>query len=397
MGLFRLLLAIAVLLQHTQGCAYAMTGGAASVQTFYIISGFLIAMILDAKYDKPGQLWVFYSNRALRIYSTYWLFLLAALFMQLAGHVTVHHSVFDAWRQNAAGLGPVGSWFLVLSNILILGQDLTLFLSLDVHGLHWTTSFWHSAPIVPIFMVIAPAWSLSLELAFYAVAPWILRGRTRWLVTLIVLSLMIRFLLWQAGLRTDPWSYRFFPNELAMFLSGCLSYRQIYLRLRHRLPSLASKLFASAVFPAIILFPLYDRSHGLFFSTAKLLYFLYVICAVPFLFQWTGAFVFDRQLGELSYPFYLCHFNFVQMLNHNSARFGTPSRAILGVVISGCAAYLSVLLLERPLDRFRQSRLRRSQHIADADTNRMRHYAEFPEIDPGKNTLTEPQTDGDSA
>ena len=219
MGLFRLLLAIAVLLQHVSGCEYAMTGGATSVQTFYIISGFFIAMILDTKYSRPDQLWVFYSNRALRIYSTYWLFLVAAILMQFAAHLAVHHSLFDLWRQNSGRLGEIGPWYLALTNLIIFGQDLALFLAIGSHGLHWTTSFWQSSPIVPVFMLIAPAWSLSLELSFYLIAPWILRKRVRWATALIVLSLMIRLALWQIGLRADPWSYRFFPTNLACSFS----------------------------------------------------------------------------------------------------------------------------------------------------------------------------------
>lgn len=392
MGLFRLLLAIAVLLQHTRGCAYVMTGGAVSVQTFYIISGFLIAMILDVKYNGPGQLWVFYSNRALRIYSSYWLFLIAAILMQLAAHFALHHSLFDTWKQNASRLGSVGQSFLVLSNILIFGQGMTLFLAIGHHGLHWTTDFWQSVPIVPAFLLISPAWSLSLELTFYALAPWMLRRRTRWLVGLIAISLMIRFLLWQKGLRADPWSYRFFPNELALFFTGVLSYRLIYLRFRHRPSSIPSKLFASAIIPAILLFPLYDHSHGMFFSTTRLLYFSYVACAVPFLFRWTGALQFDRQMGELSYPLYLCHFNFVQILNHNAARLGILSRTALGVLVSCCVAYLSLLLLERPLNRFRQSRLRQSPNPVEADAHTTVQGEESQDTNLGSGTMPEPET-----
>jgi len=357
MGLLRLLLAIAVLLQHTRGCSYTMTGGAASVQTFYIISGFLIAMILDVKYKEPEQRWLFYSNRALRIFGTYWLFLLVAILIQWTGHVVDHRSVFDIWGQNRSRLGHIGPWFLALSNLLIIGQDLTLFLALGGHGLHWTTDFWRSTPIVPAFMLIAPAWSLSLELMFYVLAPWILRWRTRWLILLIALSLILRLFLWYAGLRTDPWSYRFFPNEIALFLAGALSYRLIYSRLRSQAPSLASKLLGSAIIPAVVLFPFYDHSHGTFFSPSKILYFFYVTCAIPFLFRWTGAIALDRQLGDLSYPLYLCHFNFVEALNHTATRFGVMSRAVLGIVISCFVAYLSCLLWDRPLDRFRQSRI----------------------------------------
>ena len=365
MGLFRLLLAVAVLLQHVSGCKYAMTGGTTSVQTFYVVSGFFIAMILDLKYNRRDQLWLFYSNRALRIYATYWLFAAVAVLMQIAGHLAVHRSVFDLWSGNSTRLGLTGSWFLVFTNVLVLGQDLALFLSLGVHGLHWTSSFWQSSPIIPEFMLIPPAWSLSLELTFYLLAPWILRRRTRWIVALMVLSLFIRCALWAGGFRADPWSYRFFPNELCLFLGGALAYRVVYRNPRLQKLSRAGKIIAVGIFPAVILYPLYDRSHNLFFNGTKLLYLIYAVIAVPLLFRMTSSWSLDRRLGELSYPFYLCHFGIVQGLNHASQRLGVSGRVVIAILLSCGVSYVSVVVLEDPIDRFRQSRLLRSQRRGD--------------------------------
>ena len=47
MGTLRLILAIAVVLAHIVGIRYVITGGETSVQCFYMIFGFFIAMILD--------------------------------------------------------------------------------------------------------------------------------------------------------------------------------------------------------------------------------------------------------------------------------------------------------------------------------------------------------------
>ena len=53
--------------------AYVGPGGIA-VSGFFVISGYLIAQVLDRKYD-PGWrgAWAFYVSRALRIYPLYWL------------------------------------------------------------------------------------------------------------------------------------------------------------------------------------------------------------------------------------------------------------------------------------------------------------------------------------
>jgi peptidoglycan/LPS O-acetylase OafA/YrhL len=49
---------------------YYMMNGRMAVQCFYMISGFLISLVLSQKYDPTtadGR-WLFYTNRALRIF-----------------------------------------------------------------------------------------------------------------------------------------------------------------------------------------------------------------------------------------------------------------------------------------------------------------------------------------
>ena len=80
MGTFRLLLAVIVMLGHLsfypQPIPYFLPGGIA-VEAFYIVSGFLITLVLVEKYQ--DRLLLFYSNRALRIYPIYWTCLLLYL------------------------------------------------------------------------------------------------------------------------------------------------------------------------------------------------------------------------------------------------------------------------------------------------------------------------------
>lgn len=289
--------------------------------------------------------------------------LAGAVLVQIAAHFALHHSVLDLWGLDGARLGSLGTSYLALTNIFIIGQDLALFMSVGHHGLHWSTAFWKNSPILPAFMLIPPAWSLSLELCFYALAPWILRWRTRWILALCSLSMMVRLTLWYAGLRVDPWSYRFFPNEIGLFLAGALAYRLIYRHPRLRNPSLKAKIVQAGAFPAVALYPFYDSSHGVFFSTTKLLYLAYMVLAIPMLCRTTYGMSFDRKLGELSYPLYLCHFSIVQTLNHFSSRLGVLSRVSLAIVLSCGVAFVCVVLLERPLDHFRQSRLKRAEIV----------------------------------
>src|SRR5215469_18101729 len=130
MGVLRLLLAIAVVLAHIQGCRYAMTGGVTSVQCFYIISGFFIAMILTEKYNRPEDVSLFYSNRFLRIYPVYWAVFVLTLGANGAAQLFTHHSAFTLWLINRARMTGDTAVFLIASNLAVFGQDLGLFLGI---------------------------------------------------------------------------------------------------------------------------------------------------------------------------------------------------------------------------------------------------------------------------
>lgn len=80
MGIFRLLLAMVVALDHLTFYAHPipyLMPGVIAVEAFYIVSGFLITLVIIEKYER--RLFLFYSNRALRIYPIYWVCLLLYL------------------------------------------------------------------------------------------------------------------------------------------------------------------------------------------------------------------------------------------------------------------------------------------------------------------------------
>jgi peptidoglycan/LPS O-acetylase OafA/YrhL len=216
-------------------------------------------------------------------------------------------------------------------------------------------------------MFIPPAWSLGVELSFYLLAPWILRRKTSVIIGAFVSSLLLRYALWQIGLRDDPWSYRFFPAELGMFLFGALSYRLIYRKIRNQQLVLGWKIFALGIYPAIVLYPVYDHSKGLFFTPTQILFYLYVGVSVPILFRMTGHHPTDRRLGELSYPLYLCHYLLVSIVGRFSGYLmgGAFVRASLVLIASVFVAYLVTVFFDTPIDRFRQRMVDENRRLHD--------------------------------
>lgn len=74
-------------------------------------------------------------------------------------------------------------------------------------------------------LLVPQAWTLGVELAFYIVAPFVL-VRRKALLLLLALSISVRIYLLYVGLgKSDPWTYRFFPAELALFLLGALAHQ----------------------------------------------------------------------------------------------------------------------------------------------------------------------------
>ena len=101
------------------------------------------------------------------------------------------------------------------------------------------------------------------------------------------------------GLSNDPWSFRFFPFEIAYFCLGILSYK-IYARIKrsdkHAITSIALYFVMLALtfgFPYVM---------GILSQKAFVLYALMLAGAIPFIFLHFKSNRWDRYIGDLSYP-----------------------------------------------------------------------------------------------
>lgn len=111
MGLLRFMLALAVASGHASGFfgadIYPKVQGSRAVQIFYMVSGVLIALILSGKYADTRQgNWIFYSNRAVKIYVPYLAILAVMVIVWLVAHAASRDAgplgVFVARRRTLA-------------------------------------------------------------------------------------------------------------------------------------------------------------------------------------------------------------------------------------------------------------------------------------------------------
>jgi peptidoglycan/LPS O-acetylase OafA/YrhL len=363
MGIVRFLLALSVVITHCGSLfGTSLVFGQIAVQSFYIISGFYMSLILNEKYiGVNGSYKLFITNRFYRIYPIYWTVLICIAVTCLAAIIATNGHYLPLFGKYLSVKANFFSFlYLILTNLLIFGQDLVMFMGIypESGHLYFTSDFMASNPPLFTFLFIQQAWTLGLELTFYLIAPLIVKRGYKLVVTLIVLSFLLRLFIYNyLGFQHDPWTYRFFPTEIMFFLFGYLSYH-LHLKVKKLKISKTLNLFALAF---IILFTIFYgnipplKINYLPFSIKDMMYFASIVLSIPLLFNFLKKSKFDNQIGELSYPIYISHM-FVLMV--------FSSLPVMPLKISYVVAFFTIvfsLLLNRfianPVDKFRQSRL----------------------------------------
>lgn len=353
MGLVRSLLALAVVLVHAQA-PYALVGGRNAVQMFYVISGFLISFVLVERNAYP-QAKAFYVNRYLRLYPVYAVVLVLTL---LSVPVITHDDAL--WRQLSELPASAVVW-LGLSNLLIFGQDWLMFAA--VRGGETVFAMDFNDSVFPLWtgLMVPQAWTLGVELSFYLLAPWIVHRRGLvW--ALLIASLALRAVFIKAGFgMSDPWDYRFFPTELALFLIGVLLHQLAYPFVRRHLDAGAQRwagvVSVVLVVGALLAYPLLPWGN---LAKSGLLFAVFLPC-LPFLFLYQARNRWDREVGELSYPIYICHWLVIALCDAAYRHWGVAydQASYLALVVIGTLAFAYVLNryvaqpVEAMRDRFR--------------------------------------------
>lgn len=333
MGSLRLLLAISVVCVHVGGLPLVGTlvGGVAAVEAFFVLSGFYMALVLHERYSEVGD---FYRSRFARIFSGYWVTL---AFVMAIGALN-GRNLFSAIA--ATDWDFASKALMFCANLMLVGSDTMLFSYPGSHGLTFTPHFGHEPIMLYLFHYIPQAWSIPVELWFYAMAPFIVRSLPR-IVCLGVLGLAVRWWTYDAFGSVDPWTYRFFPSELTFFMLGAASYHL------YRLigPSFGIRIAGHVLLAATVCFMLV---HGPIVGTAWA-FCVFLALSIPFMFSATSSSPIDRFMGDLSYLVYLNHIAVFYLLAPWSRN---PMLAVAGSIM--CAYLLQ--RLATPLERWLRRR-----------------------------------------
>jgi len=373
MGILRFLLALTVAVGHASGffgtLIYPYMVGSRAVQIFYMISDFLIALILSGKYaDTPRGNWIFYSNRAVKIFVPYLAILATTICLWLAFRAATGTGVsLEPFFSEAAQMS-FGTWmFAVLTNLFLIGMEWGAMLIYRGGELFYSLYAIEQPPNAIGFTIIVPAWTLSLELMFYLIAPFILRRHFLVIAALALASYALRFQAYGFGYRSQATDYRFFPFELSLFLYGALSYRYyLFLKARDLLkPRLSLAITVVCALTAISLPRYFNQHQHQMYALVGLL--------LPALFDFSTRHRFDKWLGDLSYPLYLVHWPVCQLaLTIFNLRWpGEAEKSALypylAVIASVGLAVAINHLLVYPIDRWRQTRARGGDALAEPE------------------------------
>lgn len=301
MGLIRFLLAVSVVIFHSSKPIFGLTlvNGFTAVKLFFIVSGFYMAMILNGKYSSYLS---FVINRALKLFPAYWIVLILCVIYS---------------ESKITGLSLWWTLYYLMSNILMLGSHFTSVIIEQPGGLTILPfgSIITAQQMTWKHLYIGPVWSLSVEIIFYLLAPFLLTRR--WfkykMLSMLLISILAYLFLSNNKSWFVPWNYNFFAPNLFLFMLGALAWRFYVSATFGGLNNKVAGYFSLALLASYILGYQYLPSQlglGLLDVTldpAAIGVILFTLC-IPFVFAVLKNNKVDNFFGNLSYPIYISHF-----------------------------------------------------------------------------------------
>lgn len=333
----------------------------------------------------------FITNRFLRLYPIY--FAIAALTLLLSFFLKI--PPIPQYLAFGNDFAPLTWLYMCFSNLTLVAQEASLFMGLQNGHLYNIIDFHESVPWVCAFFLVPQAWSLSVELMFYVIAPALLWQKKNLrlviLTTLIILSIVCRIWLILAGMPYDPWAYRFFPSVIYLFLLGSLMHhfygnylfqrfekiKKHHVILCGSMVALAGICYKAGIIPhTSFSLKRYLEQMPAFQETAPLIAEI-VRATIPYagygvficvLFYFTCKNRLDRFIGELSYPVYVVHMLVMNVLVLFVAHDHLFPYWVVGISLLVSAGL--VKWVQNPIERYRMARLKARNTLLESSNTR---------------------------
>lgn len=361
MGFFRILFAFTVVLTHSEKIyGYLFGNPVVAVRSFFMISGFYMALILTEKYKSYKS---FIISRFLRIYPIYWVVLILTILASFLAYFT--NGSWGELRTVSANIhviNPLSLIYLIFAHIAVYGRGILAFLSFNS-----STGLFTFAPVHGEagsgFLLVPQAWTIVLELLFYLLAPLINKKSTLFVILLACGSFALRYILLRLGLNGVAWNYQFFPSEFIFFAMGILAYR-IYKRIVFdvRYVKIIGLVFSISLVIYLIFYNFLNFNSPISFSLFSIipekesLFYLLFWIALPFIFILSKKNTFDRKIGDLSYPVYISHILIWTLFYPRVFSLIHLDRSYAGILTFGLAVCFSIFVnkfIQGPIDRYR--------------------------------------------
>lgn len=325
MGLYRLFLAMLVALSHAGISVYGYNPGVVAVISFFILSGYVMSMLIDKYYQQASAIPTFYLDRAARLFPQFFFYMLVAsaciYFLNIDSHY-VKQLTFGKW----------------LLNFLILPQAFFM--------------YWADGALV-----IPQTWSLGLEMTFYLIIPWVLvYCSTGQIYGLACASFLVFLAAYCGVINSDYFGYRLILGTFFMFLVGWSFFKNDH----------GSKKFKVIIFltASVLLLITFFNSflYQLPYNKEVLLGLMAGILAITAIKRFKFS-TLDEFFGNLSYGVFLNHFIIIWIMQKylEIQVFDTPNIAIL-LTASCTLALVSFFYIERPALKWRHTLRNRAIH-----------------------------------
>ena len=316
-----------------------------------------MSLILTTKYEGRERLWLFYSNRALRLFPVYWALLLIFALLALTR--------FDVWplsqiaiaARNPLSLatdGTTPSLWAAIPNLTFVGSDVFRVLMVDLQSMTlvpWTRGLVEGATHRGAYQyLVAPhIWSLGVEIIFYAIAPFAVRLSTGRMILLLMALCALQFSIhWMANGRLG-WFHLLAPYCLCYFVTGMVAHR-VWPRVEGHVGTFARQALMVLPFLLWAFWQVIPMSG----ATTWVLWLLFA-AALPCLFQATKNSRLDARISAYSYPVYLCHTLFTWPM----LRLGEWA-GIAALALSVGLSWLLIRFIDEPVEAWRQRRAART-------------------------------------